>query len=58
MSIKDSYVNKIVAFDTRDSLQKRLDRLMTMVSKLTAQDNGQNEQFKLKTYQGKRRDRQ
>ena len=32
-----------------------MDRVMTMMSKLTAQDDEQNKQFKPKVYQGKRR---
>ena len=55
MSIKDSYINKRVKFDTKDCLEEKIDRLMTMMSKLTAQDDGQNKQFKPKVFQGKRR---
>ena len=33
----------------------RKNRLMSMMSKLTTQDDSQNKQFKTKTYQGKRR---
>ena len=55
MSTKDSYVNKRVTFDTKDALEEKIDRLMTMMSKLTAQDDEQNKQFKPKIYQGRRR---
>ena len=37
----------------QDSLDDRIDKLTSMMSKLTAQDNSQNEQFKPKIYQGR-----
>ena len=55
MSMKDSYVNKKVTFDTQTSLEEKIDRLTTMKSILTMQDDGQNKQFKPKINQGKRR---
>ena len=55
MSIKDSYVDKRVTFGTQDGLEEKIDRLMTMMSKLTAQNDEQNRQFKLEICQGKRR---
>ena len=55
MSIKDSYINKRVTSDTKDSLEEKIDRLMIMISKLTAQHDEHNKQFKPKTYEGKRR---
>ena len=55
MSMKDSYANKKVTFDTQDGLEEKIDRLTTMVTKLTTQDDGQDKQFKPKIYQGKRR---
>ena len=54
MSIKDSYINKRVKFNTKYGVEEKIDRLMTMMSKLTAQDNEQGKQFKPKIYQGKR----
>ena len=36
MSLKDIYVNKRVTFDTKDGLEEKIDRLMTMMNKLTA----------------------
>ena len=54
MGIKDSYVHKRVIFDTKDGLEEKIDRLMTMMNKLTTQD-GQNKQFKPMIFQGKRR---
>ena len=55
MSMKDGYVNKKVTFDTQDGLEEKIDRLTTMMTKLTTQDDGQDKQFKPKIYQGKRR---
>ena len=54
MSIKDSYVNKHVTFDTKVGLEEKINRLTTMMSKLTAQDSEQGKQFKPKIYQCKR----
>ena len=50
MSIKNGYINKKVTFNTHDGLEEKVDRLMTMMRKLTAQDNEQNKQFKLKIF--------
>ena len=55
MSIKDGYVSKKVAFDVQDGLEEKIDKLMSMMSKLTAQDDEQIKQFKPKTYQSMRR---
>ena len=56
MNIRDGYNSKkVVAFDTQDRLHDKIDTLMSMMSKLTAQGNNQNKQFKAKIYQGKRR---
>ena len=55
MSIKDSYFNKRVTFDTKDVLEGKIDRLGTIMSKLMAQDNEHTKQFEPKIYQGKRR---
>ena len=49
MSIKDSH-NKKVTFDTQDGLGKKIDRHTTMMSKLTAKDDGPNKQFKPKIF--------
>ena len=46
MNIKDGYISKKATFDTKDSLDEKIDRLTAMMSKLTAQDDNQNEQFK------------
>ena len=51
MSIKDGYNSKKVTFDMQDSLDDKIDELTSMMSKLTAQDNNQNKQFKPKIYQ-------
>ena len=42
MNIKDGYTSKKVTFDTQDSLDEMIDRLMSMMGKLTAQDDDQN----------------
>ena len=56
MSIKDSYSNnKRVTIDTQDGLEEKIDRHTTMMSKLTAKDEGLKKQFKPKIFQGKRR---
>ena len=55
MSIKDGYISKKVTFHTQDGLEEKIDRLMTMMSKLTAQDDEQNKQFKPEIFQSKRR---
>ena len=53
MSIKDRYNSKEVTFDTQDSLDDKIDKPTSMMSKLTAQDNNLNKQFKPKTYQNR-----
>ena len=55
MSIKDSYNNKKVTFNTQDRLEDTIDRLMVMMNKLAANNKGTNKQFKPKIYQSKRR---
>ena len=45
MSMKDSYASKGVTLDTQDGLEEKTDRFTSMMSKLTAQDGGQNKQF-------------
>ena len=56
MNIKDGYISKEVTFNTQDSLDEKLDRLMSMKGKLTVQDIDQTKQFKPKIYQSKRRE--
>ena len=46
---------KVVTFGTQDRLDDKIDKLMSMMSKLTAQGNNWNKQFRPKMYQGKRR---
>ena len=36
MNIKDRYISKKVTFDTQDSLDEKIDKLSSMMSKLTA----------------------
>ena len=55
MSIRDGYNSKkVVTLDTQDRLDGKIDKLTSMMTKLTAQGNNQNKQFKPKIYQGKR----
>ena len=56
MNITDGYNSKRIAtFDMQDSLGDEIDKLTSMMSKLTAQGNNQNKPFKTRIYQGKRR---
>ena len=54
MNVKDGYISRKFTFDTQDSLDEK-NRLMSMMSKLTAYDEEHTKQFKPKTYQSKRR---
>ena len=55
MKIRDGYNSKkVFTFDTQDGLNDNIDKLTSMVSKLTAQNNNQ---FKPKIYQSIRRGR-
>ena len=58
MKVRDGYNNtttKVVAFNMQDRLDNKIDKLTPMMSKLTAQGNKQDKQFKPKIYQGKKR---
>ena len=56
MNIKDGYNGKkVVTSDMQDRLDDKIDKLTSMMSKLTAQGSNQNKQFKPKIYQGKRK---
>ena len=55
MSIKDGCNSKKVIFDMHDSLDDKIDKVISMMNKLTAQDNNQKKQFKPKINQGRRR---
>ena len=55
MNIKDEYVNRKVTFDTPDGLEEKIDRLTSMMKKLTTQDVDPVKSFKPKIYQSKRR---
>ena len=46
---------KVVPFDTQDTLDDKIDKLTSMMSKLTAQGTSQDRPFKPKIYQGKGR---
>ena len=55
MNIRDGYDSKkVVTFDMQDRLDDKIDKLTSMMSKLTAQSSNQNKPFKLKIYQVKR----
>ena len=56
MNIRGGYNSeRVVTFNTKDRLDDKIDKLTSMISKLTAQGNNQNKQFKPKIYQGKRK---
>ena len=57
MNIKDQYVSKKVTFYTQDSLDEKIDRFASMMSKLIAQDDAQTKQFKPKCIKAKGQDR-
>ena len=55
MNIRDGYnCKKNVSYDTQDRLDDKIDKLTSMMSKLTAQGSNQNKPFQPKIYQGKR----
>ena len=55
MSIEDGYNSKKVTFGIQDSLDDKIDKLISMMNKLTPQHDNQNKQFKSKIYQNKQR---
>ena len=55
MSIKDSYNNRNVTFNTQDGFEDQIYRLTVMIGKLATRVNGINKQFKPKIHQSKRR---
>ena len=55
MSLKDGYNSKKVTFDMQDSLDDKIGKLTSKLSKLTAQDNIHNKQFKPKIYRCRQR---
>ena len=55
MNIRDGYDSKkIVTVYIQDRLDDKIDKLTSVMSKLTAWGNNHNKQFKPKIYQGKR----
>ena len=58
MKVRDGYNNnnttKAVTFNMQDGLHDKIDKLTSMMCKLTAQGNKQDKHFKLKIYQGKK----
>ena len=56
MNIRDVYNNmKVFTFDTQDRLDDKLDKLKSIMNKMTVQGSNQIKPFKPKMYQGKRR---
>ena len=55
MNIKDEYISKKVTFDTQDGLEENIDRLMSMMSKLTTEDDNPVKQFKPKIHESNMR---
>ena len=53
MSIKDGHNSKKVTFDIQEGLDDKIDKLTSMMSKLTVQGDNQNRQFKPKMYQSR-----
>ena len=55
MNIRDGYNSKrVVMLDTQYRLDDKIDKLTSMMSKLTAQGSSQNRTFKPKIYQDKK----
>ena len=48
MNIKDRYISKKDTFDTQDGLEEKIDRLTSMINKVTTQNDSQNKQLKPK----------
>ena len=57
MSIQYGYGDnkRTVTFDMQDMLDNKIDKLTSMISKLSTQGSNQNRPFKHKIYQGKKR---
>ena len=56
MNVRNGYNSKkVVTFDMQDRLDDKIDKLTSMIRKLTAQGSNQNKLFKPEIYQGKRR---
>ena len=54
MNIRDGYSSKkAVKFDTQDRLDDKIDKLMSVMSKLKAQGNDQYKKFKSKIFKAK-----
>ena len=56
LNIQDGYniSKKIIKFETQDRLDDKLDKITSIMSKLTAENSSLNRPFKPKNYQGKR----
>ena len=57
MSIKHSYNNKKVTFNTQDGLEDKIDRLIIMMDKLVTRNDGINKQLNLRYTKAKEGDR-
>ena len=56
MNMREGYNSKkVVTFDMQDRLDDKIDRLTSVMIKLTAEGSNQNKPFKPNIYQGKRR---
>ena len=57
MKVSEGYYTneRAVSFNVQDRLDDKIDRLTSMMCKLTVQGDKQDRQFKPKIYQGKRR---
>ena len=56
INVRDGYNSKkVVTFDMQDRLGDKIDKLTSIMSKLTAQGSNQDKLFKPKIYQDKRR---
>ena len=53
MNIQEEH-KKRVQFDTTDSLELKIDKLMVMMGKLVMKGDRQNQQFKLQVHQSNR----
>ena len=58
MNIKDGYISKKVTFNTQDSLEEKIDKFMSMMSKLTPQDDDKIRNLILKYIKAKGEDTQ
>ena len=53
MSIRE-WTGRRVAFDTREELGDKIDKLMVMIGKLAAEDSNRNKPFKTQIHKSRR----